>query len=187
MQVRVVQHFLIPGVEYSEKTDVCTETARIGGNGEQRFGNRAEQDAVKHAWILERKKRKLLRKGEDDMAVGNGQQFGRSCCQPPVAGRGLALWTMAIAARVVGDDLTGAAIALLDVSAEGGGSACADVSECPALLGIEHMPPLPEEFLFVLTKDIGDFEPMFAHRCRASSLERSIGLSWRASNGLGVA
>jgi hypothetical protein len=44
------------------------------------------------------------------------------------------------------------------------GSARADVSECSALLGMEHMPPLPEEFLFVLAKDIGDFQPMLA-RC----------------------
>ena len=90
-------------------------------------------------------------------------------------------------ARVVGDDLAGAVIALLDVSAEGGSSACADVPECSKLMGAEGMTPSLEEFLFVLTKDIGDFEPMFAHRFRVSSLEPSIGLSWRASNGLGVA
>lgn len=59
----------------------------------------------------------------------------------------------------------GTLVALLDVCAKSGGSACADVSECSALLGIEHMPPLAEEFLLVLTKDIGDFEPMLGHRC----------------------
>jgi hypothetical protein len=49
------------------------------------------------------------------------------------------------------------------------------------------MTPALEKFLFVLTKDIGDFEPPFAHGCRPLSWERSMGLSWRASNGLGVA
>ena len=80
-----------------------------------------------------------------------------------------------------------AVVALLQVSAESGGSACADVSECSALMGIQPMPPRPEELLFVLTKDIGDFEPMLGHRCRPSSLDRSIGFSWSASKGLGVA
>ena len=31
------------------------------------------------------------------------------------------------------------------------------------------------------------FEPMLAHRCRPSSFERSMGLSWRLSNGFGAA
>jgi len=78
-------------------------------------------------------------------------------------------------------------IALFHVRPEGGGAACADVSECSALLGIEHIPPLPEEFLFVLAKDIGDFKPILDHPCRSSTLERKIGLSWSVSNGLGAA
>jgi hypothetical protein len=69
----------------------------------------------------------------------------------------------------------GAVAALLDVGTEGGGSASADVSEGSALRGGERMPPLPEELLFVLAKDIGDFEPMLDHRCRPSSWERSMG------------
>lgn len=78
-------------------------------------------------------------------------------------------------------------IALFHVRAKFGGSTRADVSECPALLGIEHMPPLPEEFLFVLAKDIGDFKPMFYHPCRPSALEGEMGFSWSVSNGLGAA
>ena len=34
-------------------------------------------------------------------------------------------------------------------------AANADVSECSALMGIQPMPPWPEELLFVLAKDIG--------------------------------
>ena len=94
---------------------------------------------------------------------------------------------MSIPARVVRDDLLRAVIALLDVSAEGGGAARADVPKCPKLLGREGMAPLLEEFLFVLTKDIGDFESPFTHLCRPSLWEWSIGFSCSASNGLGVA
>ena len=83
--------------------------------------------------------------------------------------------------------MLGASVALLQMRTKSGGSACADVSECPALMGIEHMPPVPEKLLFVLAKDIGDFQPMFGHRRRPSSLEMSMGLRWRLSNGFGAA
>ena len=76
---------------------------------------------------------------------------------------------------------------LFDSRAEGGGSACADVPERLALVGRESMAPSRQELLLVLAKDIGDFQPMFGHRCRPSSLERSMGLSWRLSNGFGAA
>jgi hypothetical protein len=159
----------------------------VCGDGEQRFGDRAEQHAVDHARVLKRQRRKLLGQGEHHMAVRNWQKFCGLRRQPLIASRGLALGTMSIPARVVSNDLLGAGIALFDMSAEGGGAACADVSECSKLLPREGMTPSLEEFLFVLTKDIGDFETLFAHLCRPSSLERSMGLSWRASKGLGVA
>ena len=78
----------------------------------------------------------------------------------------------------------GTLVALFRVRAKRSGSARADVSECSALLGVERMPPLPEEFLFVLAKDIGDFQSMFDHLCRPSPLKGKIFLSWSASNGL---
>jgi hypothetical protein len=70
---------------------------------------------------------------------------------------------MAIPAGVVCNDLSGAVIvvALLDMAAESGGAACADVAECPQLRSGETAPA--EELLFVLTEDIGDFEPTSAH------------------------
>jgi hypothetical protein len=48
-------------------------------------------------------------------------------------------------------------IALLHMSPQRGGAACADVTECSQLMGRECMAPSLEELLFVLAKDIGDF------------------------------
>ena len=107
-------------------------------------------------------RRKLLRPCEYHMAVGNRQQIGRLRRQPFIPSRGLALGVMPVPARVLSEDLPGASIALLDMSAEGGGAACADVTECSKLVGRENMTPPFEEFLFVLTKDIG-FQPPFSH------------------------
>jgi hypothetical protein len=52
-------------------------------------------------------------------------------------------------------------VTLLDMTAKGSGAACADVTERPQLRNGETAPA--EELLFVLTEDIGDFEPMSAH------------------------
>src|SRR5437868_2572290 len=94
---------------------------------------------------------------------------------------------MSIPARVVRDGLMRAVIALLQMSAQHGGAACADVPECPQLLGRDRMAPSLEELLFVLAKDIGDFEPMPGHSCWGSSFEERMGFNASASKGLGAA
>ena len=106
--------------------------------------------------------------------------------QPFVAGAGLTLGAAARAAGVVRNGLMGAGIALLQVASESGGAACADVAERPPLLPGQSVSPSGEEFLFVLAKDIGDFQPMFGHgrRCSASS---AMGERDSPSNGLRVA
>ena len=104
-----------------------------------------------------------MRQREDDVAVGRREQLLRLCHEPLVAGRGLALRTTARATRVIHDGLLPAGIALLDMGAESGRAACADVTEYTALLAGQCMSPLGHELLFVLAKDIGDFEPMLGH------------------------
>jgi hypothetical protein len=49
------------------------------------------------------------------------------------------------------------------MSAQSGGAACADVTECSKLLGREGVTPVLEKFLLVLAKDIGDFQSRLAH------------------------
>jgi hypothetical protein len=72
----------------------------------------------------------------------------------------LALGAVTRTAGVIRDAFVCTRVALLHVCAEGRRTACADVSEyAPLLLG-KCMSPGGEEFLFVLTKDIGDFKPM---------------------------
>ena len=75
---------------------------------------------------------------------------------------------------------------MFEVGAKSGGAACADVAEYPALLAGQSMSPGGEKFLFVLTKDIGDFQPRFGH-FRRGSLSRVTDESSRASKGLRMA
>ena len=67
---------------------------------------------------------------------------------------------MPIAAGVECHGFVGAVVALLDARTERGGLASADVSENSKLVAGKDVAPLIEKFLFVLAKDIGDFEPM---------------------------
>ena len=60
---------------------------------------------------------------EYDVEVAHRQHFGLPLGDPAVAGRRLALGTMAIAAGVIGDGLMPALGALVAMAAEGGGAA----------------------------------------------------------------
>src|SRR5881394_1424460 len=125
--MRMVHQFLIPGMQYGQKADVCPEVTPVGSNGQQSFGHGTEEYAVDQAGILKRQCGQFLRQSENDVAVRNGQKFGGPCCQPLVTRGGLALWTMSIPARVVCDGLMRAVITLLQMSAQHSGAACADV------------------------------------------------------------
>ena len=52
MEMRVVHERLSPRVEYREETDPGAEVARIRGDGAERLGRRAKEEAVDHRFIL---------------------------------------------------------------------------------------------------------------------------------------
>ena len=69
-------------------------------------------------------------------------------------------------ARVIGDDLMSARIALLHIlhmAAERGGAAVADCFESLSLMRPDYVTPFREELFFVGAEDIGHFEPMLHH------------------------
>jgi len=80
-----------------------------------------------------------------------------------------------------------AMVTLLYLGTECGGTTGADISECPVLLGRQHMSPAIQELLTVLPEDIGDFQPMFRHRRRPSPSDAVISMTWILSSGLPVA
>src|ERR1051325_11168436 len=99
----------------------------------------------------------FMRQGKDDVAIRNRQNLGGSISKPLVACPAVAFWAMTVAARPVGNHLVPAMVTLLDVCAKRSSTARTDVSECLPLLGRQHIPPAIEEFLTVLTENIGDF------------------------------
>ncbi len=123
MQVRVVAEVLAPGVEYGEYSDACAEMAWISGDLQQGLGGGAKQQVVEQVLVAECERCQLPRQGEDDMRIHHRQQAGRLSGEPASASRGLTLGTVPVAAGEIGDVLIRTGIALLQVSAEGGGTA----------------------------------------------------------------
>src|SRR5260370_41645520 len=120
--------------------------------------------------------------GENDVAIGNGQDILSAGGKQLIARPGVALWAMSVAAGSILDDLMRAVVARQDVRAERGGAARGDVTENPLLLGGQHMAPALEEFLAVLAEGIGNFELLVAHRCRALSWVLWMSCLCRASS-----
>jgi hypothetical protein len=51
-------------MKHGKEADRSSEMTRVGGNGEQRFGNGPEQDVKDHASIPKGQSQQLLRQGE---------------------------------------------------------------------------------------------------------------------------
>ena len=106
----------------------------VGSDDADRLGRRLEQDVVDERLVLESDRRDWRRHGEDDMEIGNRQQFGAAICKPLEARETLALRAMSIAAGIVGDADLAAILAPLDMTAERRRSACLDRGHDLALI-----------------------------------------------------
>ena len=90
---------------------------RIGGDRDERLGGGAEQDGVDGGLVVEGDLGDRRRQGEDDVEIGNRQQFRRPIGEPLCARQPLALRAVPVAAGIVGDACP-AVVTLLDMAAE---------------------------------------------------------------------
>jgi hypothetical protein len=87
-----------PAVEDGGEADARAQMFGIGGDGGQRLGGGAEQQAIDKGLVVERDRADRSRQGEDDVIVGNRQEFSFAFCEPLSCGRALALRAVAVAA-----------------------------------------------------------------------------------------
>ena len=92
-----------PCVQDRDHAGLGAEMFWVGSDDADRLGSRLEQDVVDECLVLESDRRDWRRHGEDDMKIGDGQQFGAAICKPLEARQTLALRAMPIAAGIVGD------------------------------------------------------------------------------------
>ena len=93
----------------------------------------------------------------------HGQQFSFPFSEPLRTSGGLTLGTASVGTRVVQDDAM-PAIVLLHMAAQDRCSAVANVREGLPLLRGEHVSPSSQKIVSVCAHDIGQLQPMFAHR-----------------------
>src|SRR3954447_26159795 len=122
----MVRHRRAPAVEHGGGANAGAEVLGVGGDGEQRLGRGAEQEVVDNRLVLVGDRSDLGRQGEDQVEIADRQQIGLAGGEPVPRRRALALGTMAVATRVVGNSLVAAVFAALDMAAEDGRAAVLD-------------------------------------------------------------
>jgi hypothetical protein len=120
MNVGMKPDLLIPCVQHTEKTNLCTEVSGIASNFEKSFRAGTKQEIVDHLFVLQYHWGQVAGECEDHVQVARGEKFSSTCGNPPFASSDLALWAMAITAAVIRDGGTMcAAGALIEMPAEG--------------------------------------------------------------------
>src|ERR1700738_4368574 len=75
VQVWMMSHGRTPAVQYRRDADAGSEVLRIGRDGEHRLRRGLEQQIVDHGLVLVGDVANRRRQREDDMEVGNREQF----------------------------------------------------------------------------------------------------------------
>src|SRR5438552_2410468 len=99
MDMGMMLQLLVPTMEHAEEADFGAQMAGIACNFEQRLGTGPEQQTVDDLLVLQGQRGEPVRKSEDHVHIGSGQQFPTARLQPTVAGVGLTLGTVPIPAR----------------------------------------------------------------------------------------
>lgn len=89
----VLRERLAPCVEDRGDPDRPAEVPGIATEREQRVGRGTEEERIDHARVALRERIDVMRQGEDDVQVRNGQQVGLPRGEPPFLPTGSALPT----------------------------------------------------------------------------------------------
>ena len=162
--MEVLGEGLAPGVQDRGDPDRATQMPRIAPEGEQRVGSRAEEEGIEDARIPLGQRIEQMREGEDDVEVGNREQVGSACREPPFLGERLALRAVPIATGVVGDPHGAAAVTRLPMPAKGGGPTGRDGPQGSVLHGRE--PVRASVGVAVVSDDVRQLEPRTGDRDR---------------------
>ena len=129
----MVVQVLTPGVQHHQHANRRTQPLGIGGHVAQRGGGAAHEQVVDNGGIGEGEVAEFRRQREHHMMVFDRQQVLRLLIEPVGSSQGLALGTVAVAARVVGDALVAAIETMLDVAAQLGRATSGQVTQRLAL------------------------------------------------------
>jgi hypothetical protein len=122
VEMGVKKQILPPGVKDGEKTDAGAQVFGIGGDAAKRFGSSTKEDIVDDFLVQPGKRSDAVGQSKDQVEIRNRQKLCLMFLKPLSFGEGLTFGTVAIAAGIVADPAMAAAVTLVDVVAENGGS-----------------------------------------------------------------
>jgi hypothetical protein len=137
MNMRMSFELLAPRVQHAEETNFRTEVSRITRNFLKRFGTGAKQKIVKNLLVLQNQWCQTVGQCEDDVQVAGREKFSSTRSNPAFSSSDLTLRAVAISARIKSDGPMPAAGALIEMTAECGGTT--------PLNGQQHFDMLPTE------------------------------------------
>src|SRR5712691_6073107 len=182
MQVGVMVQLLTPGVEDGEAADLGSEMLGVPGDVLERLSDRAKEQPIEEARVLERQRPEGMRQGKDHMAVGGLEDLALPGGEPRGLGRAVTFGTAAVAAGVIRLRFVSTVVALRDMASESSGTAEGDGPQGPVLLAREGLAIAGQKRGAMLVHHIGHFQRRPTH----GSVSRSAGNA-RASKGLSVA
>ena len=159
----------------AEEADLGAKMLRIGGDFNEGFGYRTEQQVVQFAFILPDEIGQIVRQTEHDMEVTGGQEFLLSGCDPSLACLRLTLGAMSVPARVKGEaPVLIATWTHIDMAAKNSRAASHDGLHHLELLETHAVAMTIDEALALRAKDVGHLHGGPVH---SPFLGRRLGLS----------
>jgi hypothetical protein len=163
MEMRVMLELLAPGMEHRQTAELGPKTLGVAADVQKALGHGMKEEGIEHAGILKDEGTEFLRQGGNHMDVRCVQDFSLSIGEPSGLGRPVTFWATAVPARIIRWLLVLAAVALGQVSAEGGGAAQLDGTQGAMLRTAQSVPIALQEGLAMLAHHIGHFEPRATH------------------------
>ena len=114
--------FLTPSVQHAEETNFRTEVSRITRNFLKCFRTGAKQEVVEDLLVLQNEWSQAVGQCEDDVHVAGREQLSSTRSNPAFPSSDLTLRAVAISATIEGDGTMSAAGALVEMTAECGGT-----------------------------------------------------------------
>ena len=182
MEMGMVVQLLAPGVQHGEAANLRPEMFRVPGDVLEGLGDRAKEQAIEVAGVLQRQGPQGVRQGKDHMGVGRLENLLLPGSQPRGLRGAMAFGAAAVPAGIIRLDLMPTMVALGDMAAQGGRATERDGTQGSVLLTRQEVAIALEKRVAMLAHHIGDFQRRPTHGSRSNSAGKA-----RASRGLSVA
>jgi hypothetical protein len=139
-QMGVLVPWLAPGVEHGQAAALRPEMLGVPGDGLERLGDRAKEEAREAARVLQRPRPKVVRQGKEAMRVGRLEECALPGREPGGLGGAMACGATAVPARGVRLPRVAPVMARGNGPSEGGGPARGDGPQGAVLLAREGGP-----------------------------------------------